>query len=61
MVPEKGLEPPHACAYMDLNHACLPFHHSGTQRFRSEAMVYDGFRRCQVFFGAEQFWEQHTA
>jgi len=24
-------------------------------------MVYDGFRRCQVFFGAEQFWEQHTA
>ena len=24
MVPEKGLEPPRACAHMVLNHACLP-------------------------------------
>lgn len=24
MVPEKGLEPPHPCGHMDLNHACLP-------------------------------------
>jgi hypothetical protein len=24
MVPSKGLEPPHPCGYMDLNHARLP-------------------------------------
>ena len=24
MVPKKGLEPPHRCRYMDLNHARLP-------------------------------------
>ncbi len=24
MVPSKGLEPPHPCEYMDLNHARLP-------------------------------------
>src|SRR5579863_1108924 len=24
LVPSKGLEPPHPCAYMDLNHARLP-------------------------------------
>jgi hypothetical protein len=24
MVPKKGLEPPHPCGYMDLNHARLP-------------------------------------
>jgi hypothetical protein len=24
MVPKKGLEPPHPCEYMDLNHARLP-------------------------------------
>src|SRR5580698_5763910 len=24
MVPSKGLEPPHRCRYMDLNHARLP-------------------------------------
>jgi hypothetical protein len=23
-VPKKGLEPPHPCGYMDLNHARLP-------------------------------------
>jgi hypothetical protein len=23
-VPKKGLEPPHPCEYMDLNHARLP-------------------------------------
>src|SRR5690242_621947 len=37
LVPSKGLEPPHPCEYMDLNHARLPIpprwqvdlHHSG--------------------------------
>ena len=24
LVPSKGLEPPHPCGYMDLNHARLP-------------------------------------
>ena len=24
MVPKKGLEPPHPCGYVDLNHARLP-------------------------------------
>ena len=24
LVPKKGLEPPHPCGYMDLNHARLP-------------------------------------
>ncbi len=24
MVPKKGLEPPHPCEYVDLNHARLP-------------------------------------
>jgi hypothetical protein len=24
VVPKKGLEPPHPCGYMDLNHARLP-------------------------------------
>jgi hypothetical protein len=24
LVPSKGLEPPHPCEYMDLNHARLP-------------------------------------
>ena len=24
LVPKKGLEPPHPCEYMDLNHARLP-------------------------------------
>ena len=24
LVPSKGLEPPHRCRYMDLNHARLP-------------------------------------
>jgi hypothetical protein len=24
LVPKKGLEPPHSCEYVDLNHARLP-------------------------------------
>jgi hypothetical protein len=40
LVPSKGLEPPHPCEYMDLNHARLPIpprwqvtlHSSGDQR-----------------------------
>ena len=33
MVPKRGLEPPHPCEYMDLNHARLPippFRHGAT-------------------------------
>jgi hypothetical protein len=35
LVPKKGLEPPHPCEYMDLNHARLPIpplRHSKIQR-----------------------------
>jgi hypothetical protein len=37
MVPKKGLEPPHPCEYMDLNHARLPIpplRHDRIQRDR---------------------------
>jgi hypothetical protein len=37
MVPKKGLEPPHPCEYMDLNHARLPIpplRHDTIQRIR---------------------------
>ena len=30
MVPKGGVEPPHPCGYMVLNHARLPFRHFGT-------------------------------
>ena len=30
MVPKKGLEPPHPCEYVDLNHARCQFRHFGT-------------------------------
>ena len=29
MVPKGGVEPPHPCGYMVLNHARLPFRHFG--------------------------------
>jgi len=37
LVPKKGLEPPHPCEYMDLNHARLPIpplRHDRIQRDR---------------------------
>ena len=37
LVPSKGLEPPHPCEYMDLNHARLPIpplRHDTIQRDR---------------------------
>jgi hypothetical protein len=37
LVPKKGLEPPHPCEYMDLNHARLPIpplRHDTIQRDR---------------------------
>ena len=37
LVPKKGLEPPHPCEYMDLNHARLPIpplrHGTALKRF----------------------------
>jgi hypothetical protein len=37
LVPKKGLEPPHPCEYVDLNHARLPIpplrHETQIQRF----------------------------
>ena len=37
MVPKKGLEPPHPCGYMDLNHARLPIPPLRLVTFRSVA------------------------
>ena len=42
LVPKKGLEPPHPCEYMDLNHARLPIpplRHSEIQRGAGWAAV----------------------
>ena len=40
MVPKKGLEPPHPCEYVDLNHARLPIpplrHGTHVQRLLAE-------------------------
>ncbi len=39
LVPKKGLEPPHPCEYVDLNHARLPIpplRHSALQSFSTE-------------------------
>ena len=39
MVPKKGLEPPHPCEYVDLNHARLPIpplRHTHAQSFSTE-------------------------
>ena len=46
LVPKKGLEPPHPCEYMDLNHARLPIpplRHDTIQRDwldRQQPLVY---------------------
>src|SRR5437660_5466926 len=37
LVPKKGLEPPHPCGYMDLNHARLPIPPLRRVTFRSVA------------------------
>jgi hypothetical protein len=53
-VPKKGLEPPHPCEYMDLNHARLPIpplRHDTIQREqldRQQALVYKSGPRCQT-------------
>ena len=49
LVPSKGLEPPHRCRYMDLNHARLPIpprwqvdfnHGSGTPPHQEDLLFY---------------------
>jgi hypothetical protein len=53
LVPKKGLEPPHPCEYMDLNHARLPIpplRHDRIQRDRldrQQPLVYKSRPRCQ--------------
>ena len=54
LVPKKGLEPPHPCEYMDLNHARLPIpplRHDTIQRDRldrQQPLVYKSRLRCQT-------------
>ena len=54
LVPKKGLEPPHPCEYMDLNHARLPIpplRHDRIQRDcldRQQRLVYKSRGRCQT-------------
>src|SRR5260221_6156292 len=60
MVPSKGLEPPHPCEYMDLNHARLPipprwqvdFHCSGDRKIavsgRPTFLFYRHEATCQT-------------
>jgi hypothetical protein len=57
LVPKKGLEPPHPCEYMDLNHARLPIpplrHENAPdqrQRLRREItyLFYGVWRMCQT-------------
>src|SRR6266705_2389566 len=57
MVPKKGLEPPHPCGYMDLNHARLPIPplrlgHGGrasgfARQERTTHLFYRGSKGCQ--------------
>ena len=53
-MPKKGLEPPHPCEYMDLNHARLPIpplRHETIQRERldrQQLLVYKSGSRCQT-------------
>src|SRR5580698_4897075 len=62
LVPSKGLEPPHPCGYMDLNHARLPIPPRWQKvirlrgdpcgaPFRREPQLifYKGVARCQTF------------
>ena len=49
MVPKKGLEPPHPCGYMDLNHARLPI---PPLRHGKAASEHSLFRRPVQFTGA---------
>jgi hypothetical protein len=59
LVPKKGLEPPHPCGYMDLNHARLPIpplRHvtalrsslAGCCQEELEVLFYRGSRVCQT-------------
>jgi hypothetical protein len=53
-VPKKGLEPPHPCEYMDLNHARLPIpplRHNRIQLGlldKQQPLVYKSQTRCQT-------------
>ena len=48
MVPKKGLEPPHPCEYMDLNHARLPIPplRLGNLRARLNARLLERIANC---------------
>jgi hypothetical protein len=48
MVPKKGLEPPHPCGYMDLNHARLPIPPLRRVTFRSVAPLAGAVREEQT-------------
>ena len=59
LVPKKGLEPPHPCGYMDLNHARLPIPPlrqvtalrsslAGCCQEELEVLFYRGSRVCQT-------------
>ena len=49
MVPKKGLEPPHPCEYVDLNHARLPIpplrHGDMFSKFAEQAAISES-RKC---------------
>src|SRR5271163_286364 len=45
LVPSKGLEPPHPCGYMDLNHARLPIPPRWQKVIRYGAAIRSAFRR----------------
>jgi hypothetical protein len=57
LVPKKGLEPPHPCEYMDLNHARLPIPPlrpvfqglAGRQKINGSPYSYKDRRCCQHF------------
>jgi hypothetical protein len=64
LVPKKGLEPPHPCGYMDLNHARLPIpplrqvtalRSSLTGCFQEELQLlfYRGSGVCQTSSGSD--------
>ena len=50
LVPKKGLEPPHPCEYVDLNHARLPIpplrHETQIQRFRRIGSIFESRKTC---------------
>ncbi len=69
MVPKKGLEPPHPCEYMDLNHARLPIpplrpvfqRLAGRQKISGSPYSYKDSRCCQHFSQEEKFVREQYA